>query len=181
MALRAQDILLLLKLATNRGQGLTLQANVARAIGISPSEASNALRRAASAGLYVPSSMRNKKQGRIGSIQPTALCEFVIHGLRYIFPASLGDVAIGMPTAWGAAPLMSQVVAGRDGIPVWPSAQGTRRGLAVKPLYPSVLDAAVQDAELYQTLALIDAIRVGRPREREIAIRLLRQKLLRTE
>jgi hypothetical protein len=43
-------------------------------------------------------------------------------------------------------------------------------------LYPSVVDAALRDPDLHQGLALVDAVRIGRARERKLAIELLRRK-----
>jgi hypothetical protein len=45
-------------------------------------------------------------------------------------------------------------------------------------LYPSVVDAVQNDEKLHELLALVDAIRVGRAREREIAIKELKQRIL---
>jgi hypothetical protein len=41
--------------------------------------------------------------------------------------------------------------------------------LSVEPLYRTVPEAVAGDSELYELLALIDAIRVGRAREIKIA------------
>ncbi len=62
-------------------------------------------------------------------------------------------------------------------VPVWPHASGDRRGYALTPLYRSVPDAALKDAELYELLALTDAVRDGRARERKIAATYLESKL----
>jgi hypothetical protein len=40
----------------------------------------------------------------------------------------------------------------------------------VEPLHPSVPFAANQDAKLYEMLALFDALRVGKARERGMAL-----------
>jgi hypothetical protein len=40
----------------------------------------------------------------------------------------------------------------------------------VDPLYPSVPEAAILDEELHQLLAIADTLRMGRAREKEIAI-----------
>ena len=44
------------------------------------------------------------------------------------------------------------------------------------PLYPTVPEAALRDEKLYELLALVDALRVGRVREREIAITALKNR-----
>ena len=45
------------------------------------------------------------------------------------------------------------------------------------PLYPSVPEAALKDEKLHELLALVDALRVGRAREKELAIRELKKRL----
>jgi len=44
------------------------------------------------------------------------------------------------------------------------------RGVGVTPLHASVPYAAMQDAKLYEMLALFDALRVGKARERGMAL-----------
>lgn len=46
-----------------------------------------------------------------------------------------------------------------------------------EPLFKSAPYAVRQDAELYALLALVDAIRIGQPRERNLAIKLLGKHL----
>lgn len=68
---------------------------------------------------------------------------------------------------------------GSDPIPVWPYGEGDKRGLAVEPLYRSVPQSITQfpDQLFYELLVLVDAIRFGRARERNIAIKLLKEKI----
>ena len=47
----------------------------------------------------------------------------------------------------------------------------------IEPLYPSVPEAAMRDEELYQLLVIVDTLRIGRAREKEIAIKELRIRL----
>jgi hypothetical protein len=63
--------------------------------------------------------------------------------------------------------------------PVWPDPEGEVRGTATSPIYKSVPKAARQDEQPYELLVLVDAIRGGRAREREIAIKELRERLQR--
>jgi hypothetical protein len=100
-----------------------------------------------------------------------------VHGIRYAFATALGETTIGMPTAWGAPPLRNVIVSSADGMPVWPDSHGDCRGMAVRPLYATVPHAASLDSKLYEFLVLIDAIRVGRTRERANAGDALRQRL----
>lgn len=55
---------------------------------------------------------------------------------------------------------------------------GQVQGVAVKPLYPSVPHAARRDAALYDLLALVDALRLGRARERAMAEKELGPRLI---
>jgi hypothetical protein len=108
-----------------------------------------------------------------------ALQRFVEHGARYCFPASRGGLTRGVPTGYAAAPLKDQILQGNDPPPVWPSKNGTVRGLALVPLYPSVPDAAARNPELGELLALFDAVRAGSAREQVMAVALLEERLQR--
>jgi hypothetical protein len=82
-----------------------------------------------------------------------------------------------MPTGFAAPMLQGTILSGSDDIHVWPYARGQMRGLAVEPLFKSVPDAAFKDEHLYEYLALIDALRLGRQREANIAADKLKQKI----
>jgi hypothetical protein len=105
------------------------------------------------------------------------LKEFLIHGAKYAFPVHRGGLVRGVPTAHAAPPLNRQIAESSDPPPVWPDAEGTVRGLEFSPLYKNVPAAARRDPKLYELLALVDAIRDGRAREREIAIRELSARI----
>jgi hypothetical protein len=62
---------------------------------------------------------------------------------------------------------------------VWPNAEGSVRGLTLEPLHKAAPKAAQHDPVLYELLALIDAIRDGRTRERQLAERELTARLRR--
>ena len=64
-----------------------------------------------------------------------------------------------------------------DPPPVWPYAEDSVRGVAFTPLYSSVPAAALHDSRLYELLALVDAIRDGRARERNFATKELTSRL----
>jgi hypothetical protein len=105
------------------------------------------------------------------------LKEFLIHGVKYAFPVRRGGLVRGMPTAYAAPPLKEQMAESSDPPPVWPDPEGSVRGLEFSPLYKNVPAAARRDPKLYELLALVDAIRDGRAREREIAIDELEKKI----
>jgi hypothetical protein len=127
---------------------------------------SGCLKRSIFAGLSSPES---------GLPYPEALKEFVLHGLRYVFPAQLGAVGRGMPTSHAAPPLNKKISSSEACI--WPDKKGEARGASVVPIYPSVPFAASRDPKLYELLALIDALRVGQARERKLAMQELEKRL----
>jgi len=85
-------------------------------------------------------------------------------------------VTRGMPTAHAAPPLSEEIM-GDDLPPVWPDPEGTVRGETLEPLYRTVPMAARNDPQLYELLALVDAIRIGRARERNLAEKHLKERL----
>lgn len=101
-------------------------------------------------------------------MRKAALCEFLVHGLRYAFPAERSGVTRGVPTSYAAPPLKAHFGHG-ELPPVWPHPEGTARGEGLAPLYKSAPSAALRDARLYGWLALVDAVRAGRARERKLA------------
>ena len=60
---------------------------------------------------------------------------------------------------------------------MWPDPEGKVRGQSLLPLYPRVPLAARDDPRLYELLALFDGLRIGQARERDLAARLLGERL----
>ena len=100
------------------------------------------------------------------------LAEFALHGAKYAFPAEKLNPSIGVPTSHSAPAFAGVFAPGSDDY-VWPNPEGTMRGTGLQPLHPCVSYAAMQDAKLYEMLALFDALRVGRARERGMAAKRL--------
>lgn len=97
------------------------------------------------------------------------LAEFALHGAKYAFPGVRLPLAVGVPTSH-SAPAFAGVFAPGSTDFVWPHPNGSVRGVGVEPLHPAVPFAAMQDAKLYELLALFDALRVGKARERGMAL-----------
>jgi hypothetical protein len=167
MTLKPQDIVILLKLVSLGDRPWSYNV-LAVELAMSPSEVHSGVKRAAAARLLDP--QRNVPILR-------ALQEFLVHGVKYAFPPDRGPLTRGLPTAYAAPPLNSLIVLPDEPPPVWPDPEGKVRGYAFSPLYPSVPKAAAQDPLLYELLALVDAIRDGRARERELAIKELTARL----
>jgi hypothetical protein len=165
--LRPLDIVVLLKMHVLRQPDIG-QMRVADLLHISSRSVNEALKRGAASRLYNP----DRK-----SVNPGAMEEALIHGLRYFVPAEHGSVTRGMPTSWAALPLSELLAKSNELPPVWPHSEGKVRGVALAPLHESVPGAAQQDPALYELLALADTLRDGRAREIKIAADELRKRL----
>lgn len=170
IVLRPQDLLVLLRLAMENGPAPTYAA-LAADLGMTASETHGAVERA------VAAQLARKDEAGKATVVREALRLFLKHGARYCFPATLGGMSRGVPTGYAAPPLNELIVAGKDPVPVWPSKNGTARGIAFHPLYPSVPEAVSRNPPLGELLALFDAVRGGSPRERALALELLDQRL----
>lgn len=166
--LKPQDVVVLLKLVAIGSRSWTY-SGLAREIGMSASEVHAAIHRAQSARLYADV---------LRTVMHPNLYEFLVHGVRYAFPAEIGSPTRGIPTAHAAPPLSGIIVADEPLPPVWETATGATNGVALTPLYKSVPFAAERDPELHQLLACVDALRIGRVRERNAATEALRRKIL---
>ena len=135
---------------------------------MSASEVHAAVKRCLDAGLY-----------NAGTREPNraALHEFLVHGLRYVFPAQPGAFREGLPTSFAAPPLRHRFQFSTAEAPVMPLLSGPARGPEIPPLYRSAPAAARNDEGLYHLLAVVDALRSGRSRERKAAVEVLSELL----
>ena len=164
--MRPQDIVVLLKIIALQHEDWN-NADLAYSLKISASEISEVLNRSRISGLIDT----KKRKVHINSFK-----EFLIYGLKYVFPAELGAIVRGIPTAHSASPIKEHILPGND-IYVWPYAKGNIRGQKIEPLYKT-LPIAVQDDKLfYELLVIIDTIRIGRVREIKIATEELEKRL----
>lgn len=135
-------------------------------VGVSVSTAHAAVQRLELAGLLRPESR---------TVNWLALREFLAHGVRYAFPARPGVSARGVPTAHAAPPLAGHIVS-NDAL-VWPHPDGPVTGRAIAPLYQQATQLPQRCPSLYELVALADALRVGRARERSLALEALDARL----
>ncbi len=169
-ALKAQDLLIVLKISISSPAELTF-ARLSADLHMSASEAHAAVKRATQSRLLAQS------EGFL-TVNRVALREFIVHGVQYTFPPLLGGLARGVPTGVSAAPLNAMFDMQGDLPHVWPDPEGGVRGISLCPLYPSVPAATASDPRLYELLSLIDALRAGAAREREMAIKALTEEYL---
>jgi DNA-binding Lrp family transcriptional regulator len=158
MFTKPQDVVVALRFSMG-ADGLSY-AELGTELGMSASEVHAAVRRLQDARLLEPDSRR---------VRVEALRNFLVHGVPYSFPAKPGSLTRGLPTSWAAPAFGGRIDASGQLPPVWPDPDGSVQGPAIQPLYPSVPGAARRLPELYDLLALVDALRTGRARERAMA------------
>lgn len=146
---------------------------LADATGISKSQVSLAFNRCLDVGL-----VRKERHTGRPRVNKKALFNFILHGLPYVFPAKPGEVTRGIATSFGAPVLSGRLTSGGELLMVWPDARGNTKGQAISPLFKTAPYAVRRDANMYAMLALTDAIRLGQPRERQLAAELLDQHLM---
>lgn len=166
--LRPLDIVVLLKLSLKNGRPPYLK--LATQLHLYPSEVYNSIKRARASHLVQSPELDYR-------LNRSALLEFLLHGIRYAFPAEKGSLTRGVPTGYAAPPLNQFIVPDNDPPPVWPFADGTVRGYSFAPLHKNVPQAALEDGPFYELLALVDALRDGRARERDLSARELTRRL----
>ena len=167
MVLKPQDIFIMLKLVGWDGPEWSYPA-LSHELSMSASEVHAGVKRAVAARLM---DMHRKIPIK------TNLLEFLIHGVKYAYPPDRGGITRGMPTGYAAQPLRELIIQPDEPPPVWPDPQGQVRGYEFSPLYSSVPQACKADSKLYELLALLDAIRDGRARERQIAIKEIQSRI----
>lgn len=187
--MKSQDVVILLKLASLEDEAKEIDhqfpppglaagedpysvRGLEAALGISKTEISASLKRSLASGLAI----KDRKTGRP---KPSRrhLREFIVHGLKFVFPAKPGAMQRGLPTAFAAPVLRESLHSAGSLIFVWPYAHAKDMGQSVDPLFKSVPEACEKDKRLYAYLALVDAIRIGNQRESKHAADLLVQRL----
>ncbi|MBF0471724.1 MAG: hypothetical protein HQL48_10170 [Gammaproteobacteria bacterium] len=158
-------------MSTQPEQRLSLRG-LAAETGVSKSEVSLSIKRSLFSGLL----RKQRTTGQL-AVVTSALLEFSVHGLRYVFPAQPLSLVRGIATGVTAPVFQQQLYSAGEMIPVWADAHGTSQGLEIKPLFPSVPFAVRQDRHLYAFLALLDSLRIGQVREQKIAAQRLTQQL----
>lgn len=165
LSLKPQDVALLAKIIARKSEDWR-QIDIAMELGLSQGEVAKALSRLNKAGL-----LQEKRVNR------SAALEFVLHAIKYMFPAEVGALAVGVPTGISSPAHSKMVVQSGDDVYVWPSANGKKRGQMIKPFYPNLADAALKDADFYGLMSAIEILRVGRARERKLAENYLEREI----
>jgi len=165
--LRGQDIVIAIKLYVTPQEDWTYEA-LATSLHLSTSVCHASLQRLRQVGLVAPDKFK---------ANTVPLLECLVHAVKYFFPAEAGRLTRGIATSYGAPPLRNHLLIGDAPPPVWPHSSGPERGQELQPLHKCVPRAVATDDQLREVLALVDAIRSGRARERSLAIQFLEKRL----
>lgn len=161
--MKPQDIVILAKILLMRDAPWTYQ-KISAELSISQSECHAAIKRSFDSGLF---------NGLKRKVSLAAFREFIIYGLKYIYPAQVGQVTRGVPTLQAVGSLKKEIIPVENEIYVWPYAEGGAKGQSVIPLYRSVPETSLVDEEFYMFMVIIDFIRMGQARERSLALKQL--------
>ncbi|MER8583150.1 hypothetical protein NKG95_31420 [Mesorhizobium sp. M1423] len=186
--MKSQDIVVLLKLVSlqeqekekgvetlrreAQGEDPYSVRNLESSLGISKTEVNASINRSLASGIAA----RDKDTGRAKPSR-RSLQNFIVHGLKFVFPAKPGAMQRGIPTAFAAPILKNALISAGSYIYVWPCASGRDMGQSVTPLFKSVPEAVQKDDRLYEYLALADAVRLGNQREAGLAAERLAERL----
>lgn len=187
--MKSQDLVVLLKLVSLQeeerqpspeqrqpgfqGEDPYSVRNLEAPLGISKTEINASIKRSLSSGLAIKDRITGRATPNRRNIN-----NFIVHGMKFVFPAKPGAMTRGIPTAFAAPMLRSLLVSGGEYIYVWPFAEGRDIGQSVTPLFKSVPEAVQKDDRLYEYLSLIDAIRLGNQREAGLAGERLSERVL---
>lgn len=147
-------------------------ASLSKRIGISASECNESVKRGLICRL-----LRKTRSSKRPVPDGKALAEFLVHGIKYVFPGQEGVLTRGVPTAFAAPVLAQALLSAGEHIYVWPDAKGNASGITLYPIHKSVPYAVKYDHVLYELLALVDAIRFGKLRESKMAVDQLQMAL----
>ena len=159
IVLRPIDVVILLKKITPQGVSMNGK-QISESLGISQAEVSVAMERNRIARLVDDSKTR---------INVLSFKDFLIHGVRFCFPVRPGGIVRGVSTA-SSASVVSEVISTNGEVFVWGDPSGEVRGQSIIPLYSGAVVASRKDPDLYALLVIVDTLRIGGAREREIAI-----------
>jgi len=173
MELKPQDTLLALKYCSmNQSDQMSSVRGISESISISPGEVSKGTRRLVASKLVV------ERAGRMYA-ESGALLEWLCYGVRYAYPQESVGYGRGMATSWNC-PVLESEISPPSPPWVWPVQGGDVEGALIRPIHNSVPLATSRDEWLYRVMALLEAVRGGKPRElaiaRDMLVKIIRGK-----
>ncbi|RAP36649.1 LysR family transcriptional regulator [Legionella quinlivanii] len=166
--LKGQDIAILIKLLLKLKAKEKIEfKSIAYELYISQSEVTKSIKR-----LEMAKLLMRYSDDRI-ELHKHEFMEFLVHSVKYHFPAEINIATRGMPAAY-SSPHIKKLILSEE-LYVWPYINGKAKGLALTPLYktlPHALDRSPDD-NFYNLISALDLIRLGGKRENIIAKELL--------
>jgi hypothetical protein len=147
-------------------------------LGISPGEIAKSLKRLVAAQLVAENPQGNLVSDLNLSYHLVSrnMSEWIAYGIKYWAQPDPIGVVRGMASGWSCPEIRSEMA--EPDIPlVWEFGDGKERGEGIQPLYEGVPQAASRDPTLYKIMSLIDIMRVGKPRELNIARDILKKTM----
>ena len=145
-------------------------------LGISHGEIGNSIKRLLESKLIVPAAHEAFYIGLPYQLVIPNMKDWLLCGIKFYLPAATQSFGQGIPTSWSNPDVQSMMVP-RDPPHVWLSPGGKVAGEGVVPFYAKQPLAATNDRNLHYILSLIDAVRLGKPRELKIAKELISEFL----
>lgn len=167
IALKSQDVVVAIKLAIGV-QHLTY-AQLSSVVGLAPSQVHTSVK------TLLQSKLVTQDQPDGLSVNRFRLIELLIHGVPYMFPATLTSPTKGLATISALEEMKALFLSQRSY--VWPVPGGKDEGVGLLPLHHSVFKAVQDDVTSYRIFMAIDALRVGDARERDVGISVIRRSL----
>lgn len=136
---------------------------MAERLGISKSTAHGSVQR------LIKNRLVHRSARAMGTVAQGPALDFLSYGVPYAFAPNIVPVARGVVTGLRALDGGGMnSFAGASAL-VWPSKLDDQMGVGIEPLVPAAPDIVHRDPPLYRMLAIVDALRVGDAREREVA------------
>lgn len=160
--LKPQDVLLACQLALS-GKISPTHEVLGKMLHLAPSTVYEALKRCRQAKLVTDTEYGPK-------VVQHRLYDFLVHAVPVLYyPRRVASIR-GIPTALFYSSFRGKFTKPGDLATVWPYSKGKEIGEGLLPIYPSIPIACSQNVELYELMATIEVLRVGKTREKAVAL-----------
>ena len=173
--LKPQDVFIACQLAI-AGKANVTHAWLSKSLHLSPSTVFEGLKRCRQAKLVSDSAPRGSE--REVKVMRSRLYEFLVHAVPVLYYPRRSAPVRGIATATFSPAFRERFTKPGDLIMVWPYSKGKEIGEGLVPIYPTVPIACSKSPALYELMATIEVLRVGKAREKAAAEAYLENLLL---
>jgi hypothetical protein len=159
--LKSHDVVVVCQIAIWPEKSWTYD-KIGKSLRLSASEICNVLKRAKRAKLVT------RTEDEV-IVDRSHLLDFIVHGVPTAFFPHRTEVVKGVPTAMYSPLWRGRFASERDILVVWPYSKGKEMGEGLLPLFPAAPLVCPQNETLYNLLAAIDILRIGKQREKDAA------------